>query len=98
MNLIVGTFDQNCWLNCADQFYRRGLIEDNDKINGLQRRQYLGARRLVLDWAITPLQFRDGRIAIEANDQFIAGAARRDKQPNVTGMQKIEAPIGKANA
>lgn len=95
---VVAALYQHARLDPGDQVDRRVLLEDDDEIDGFQRRQHLGARTLVLDRAIGALQPPHRGVAVEAHDQPIAGCARRRQHLDVAGMQDIETAIGEADA
>ena len=73
---VVAAFGQDLRAHAADQFERRVLIEYDDKVDRLQRRQHLGARMGLLHRSPLALQSPHGRIAVEADDEAVALGAR----------------------
>ena len=69
----------------------------HDEIDRLQRRQHFGARALVLHRTALALQPLHRGIAVQADDQPVAGAARRGQHLDVAGMQDVETAIGEAD-
>src|SRR6202048_1791733 len=94
---IVRALYQCARLDLRDQLDRRVFLEDHDEIDRFQRRQYFGAGTLVLNRTPVALQPLHRSIAVQADDQPVAGATRRGQYLDVTGMQNIETPVGEAN-
>src|SRR5450631_1787722 len=94
---IVPALDQYARLDLGDQPDRRVFLEDDDEIDRFQCRQYFGAGTLVLHRTPVALQPLRRSIAVQADDQPVAGATRRGQYLDVTGMQNIETPVGESN-
>jgi hypothetical protein len=95
---VIAALDQHARRDAGDQVDRRVLLEDHDEIDGFERGQHFGTCLLVLDRTIRALQPPHRGVAVEADDQAIAGGARRGQHLDVAGMQDVEAAIGEANA
>src|SRR6185437_14648454 len=72
--------------------------EDGHEIDGLERREYLGAGLLMLHGPSLALQPLHRGVTVEADDQPVAGAARGRQHLDMTGMQDVETAIGEAYA
>src|SRR5579859_982534 len=94
---IVAAFHQYARLDRGDQFDRGILFEDHHQIDSLQRRQHFGARALILHRTAITLQPPYRCVAVETDDQPIAGAPRRGQDLDVAGMQDVETTIGEAD-
>src|SRR3984957_20517044 len=94
---VVAALDQYARLDLRDQFDRRILRKHNHEIDRLQRRQHFRPRALVLKRALLALQPLHRCIAVQADDQPVAGAARRGQDLDVTGMQNIETAVGESD-
>src|SRR5260221_13073644 len=94
---IVSALHQHAWLDLRDQFDRGVFIKDHNKIDRLQRRQHFRPRALVLNRAPLALQPLCRGVAVQADDQAIAGAARPGQNLDVAGMQNIEATVGESD-
>src|SRR4051812_48395256 len=94
---VVATLHQYARPDPGDQIEWRVLFKDDDKIDRLQRRQHFGPRALVLHRTILTLEPLHRSVAVEADDQPIAGAARRGQNLDVTGMQDVETAVGEAD-
>lgn len=95
---VVAALHQNARRDARDQVDRRVLLEDHDEVDGFECGQHFGTRALVLDRAIRALQPPHRGVAVEADDQPVAGGARRGQNLDVAGMQDVEAAIGEADA
>src|SRR6478736_6399917 len=95
---VVAALDQHARRHLRDQADRRVLLEDRDEIDRLQRRQHFGPRPLVLNRAPLAFQSFHRGIAVETDDQAVAGAARGRQHLDVAGMQDVEAAIGEPYA
>src|SRR5262245_47448611 len=98
LDTIVGTLDQHLRPYPPDQFQGRVLLEDDDYIDRFEPRQHLGARLLRLHRPAFALEARDRGVTVEADNQPVTGAARLCEQPDMAGMQEIEAAVGEADA
>ena len=70
----------------------------DDEIDGLERRQHFGARVHLLHRPPSPFKRRSRSVAVEADDEPVAGGARLGQELDVAGVQEIEAAIGEADA
>ncbi|CUU16974.1 hypothetical protein CDS [Bradyrhizobium sp.] len=95
---VVATLHQRARLDPGDQIDRRILLEEDDEVDGFERREHFRTRTFVLNRAIGALQPPHRGIAVEADDQAIAGSARRGQHLDVAGMQDVKAAIGEADA
>src|SRR3954468_4292544 len=95
---VIAPLDQRTRLDAGDQVDRRIFIENNDEIDGFERRQHFRTRSLVLNGAIGALQPPYRSVAVQPHDQAVAGGARRCQHLDVAGMQDVEAAIGEADA
>ena len=94
---VVAALYQYAGLDPRDQLDRRVLLEDDDEIDRLQRRQYFGAGTLVLNRAPLALQPLHRCVAVQSDDQAVAGATGRGQYLDVTGMQDIETAVGESD-
>jgi len=72
------------------------LLKNDNEIDCLQRRQYFRPRTLVLNRAPRAFSRLAEASLFQADDQAIAGAARRGQNLDVAGMQNIEAAVGES--
>src|ERR1700733_1280100 len=94
---IVPALYQHAWLDPRDQLDRRVFFKSNDQVDRLQRRQHFRARALVLYRTAVALEALHGCIAVQPDDQPVAGAARRGQHLDVTRMQNIKTAIGESD-
>ena len=92
--VVVAALDQDRRLDALDQFFRRILVEDNHKIDRLKRRQHFGTRLHRLNRAPGAFKPCHRGVAIQTQHKAVASPARAGQQPDVAGMQQIEAAIG----
>ena len=95
---VVAALHQHAGLDLRDQLDWRVFLEDHDKIDRLKRRQHLGARALVLNRAPVALQPPHRCVAVQTDDQPIAGAARGGQHLDMAGMQNVETAVGESDA
>src|SRR5258708_16642273 len=93
---VVPALHQHARPDLRDQFDRRVFLKDDNEIDRLQRRQHFRPRALVLNRAPLALQPLCRGVAVQADDQAIAGAARPGQNLDVAGMQNIEAAVGES--
>ena len=96
--LVVAAFGQHLGAHAAEQLQRRVLIEHDHEIDRLERGEHLGARMHLLHRPPVALQALDRRIAVETDDEPVAGGTRLRQELDVAGMQEIEAAVGEADA
>src|SRR5271165_7680172 len=94
---VVGALDQQLWPDRLNKLQRGIFFEDNDQIDGGQRRQYFGAGPFRLDRASRSLQPRRRAVAVETDDEPIAGCLGLPEQPDMAGMQQVETAVGEAD-
>src|SRR5258707_9042744 len=100
-NLVSGpvaTFDENVREQGGDDALRRQVVEDHDGVNTLQRGENLRAFTLRNHRAALAFELFHAGVAIQADDQRVAEAARALQAANVAGMQQIEAAVGEHHA
>src|SRR4051794_38972274 len=91
---IVATRHQHARPDLRDQLDRRGFSAYDGEIDRLQRRQHFRARALRLHRTALALQPAHRGIAVETDNQPVAGATRRGQYPDVAGMQDVETAVG----
>src|SRR5262249_30987813 len=94
---VIRSFDEDPGLHTVDEFERRVLIEDDDEIDGFKRRKHLPPSLLMLNRAPFAFEARHRGIAVEPDDEPVAGGARLSQKLHVPGMQEIETTIGEAD-
>ena len=90
---IICPFDEHVGTNSLDEPQGIVLSENHHTVDAAERSQYHSARRFILDGQMVTFQARDRIVAVEPDNQTIAGLARLFEQRYVTGMQKVEASI-----
>ena len=83
---VVAALDQRARLDAGDQVDRRVLLEDDDEVDGFERREHFRTRPFVLNRAIGALQPPHRGVAVEPHDQAVAGGTRRGQHLDVAGM------------
>ena len=73
-------------------------VENDDSINGFQGREDFRALKFRDNWSTLAFQLADARITIEPDDQNITELAGKLQRANMTGMEQVEAAIGKYDA
>ena len=95
---VVRAFDQEVRAELRHQREGRILLEDANEIDGGKAGEHGSARRLGLHRAACALEPPDARVAVEADDEPVAGRAGLLEQVDVAGMEEIEAAVGEADA
>src|SRR4029077_3756905 len=94
---IVATLHQHARPDRGDQPDRRVFREDHDEIDRFECGENFRSRPLVLDWTTLAFQPHARSVAVEANDQAIAGGTCRGQNLDVAGMQDIETAVGETD-
>jgi len=81
-----------------DNFARRGLIEDDHRVDAFERRQNFRALAFRQNWTTRAFQFADAAITVETDDQGVAKLPCRFERANVSGVQEVETAIGENHA
>ena len=77
----------------ADQVDRGGGVEDDDAVDHPERRDNLGAGGFALHRTARALQSAHRAIAVQADDEQVAGGARPGEIADMAGMEEIEATV-----
>jgi hypothetical protein len=77
----------------GQQAFWRQVVKRNYKINTFQRRENFHSFFKGHNWPGTSLQRADGRVAIHADDQKIAGGFARQEASDVADMNQVETPV-----
>src|SRR5436190_7910928 len=72
---VVATFGQDLGTHAPDQLERRILIENDDEIDRLERRQHFGPRVHLLKWPALAFQTSHRGVAVETDDESVARGA-----------------------
>src|SRR5690242_10683490 len=95
---IIGTLDEHRRPHPFDQFQRRVLVENDDKIDRFERCEHFGASLDWVDRTAFAFQPRGGCVAVKTDHEPIASGAGFGQQLDVTAMQQIEAAVGEPDA
>lgn len=94
---IIRALDQHVRFKGFDLFERRIFLEDHHEIDMSDRCHDRSARGFGLHRPALALQAANRRIAVQADDQSVAGRAGLGQQRNMSGVQQIEATVGVAD-
>src|SRR3981081_764628 len=100
-NLVSGpvaTFDEHVGKQSGDDALRRQIVESHYTINALERSENFCAFALRNHGATHAFELSDAGVAVQADDEGIAEAARVLQAADVAGMQQIKAAIGEHHA
>ncbi len=98
VGIVVAAFDDDIGADGDDEFKRRGLVEDDDSIDGGKSGQDAGALGLADDRTIRAFEAADGCVAVDGDDEPVAEATSLLEQCDVADVQQIEAAVGKDDA
>ena len=89
----VGAFDEHIRLKAGNHLMRRVLVEDDDGVDAVERRENLGALALGSDRPAAAFDRPNGAIGIQPDNERVAQGAGLPQIPDVAGMQEIEDPV-----
>src|ERR1700744_3763174 len=73
---VIGALDQHRRPNPLDQFERRLLLEDDDEVDGLERREDFGTCLGGVNRTAIALEPSSRKIAVQTNYQAVTSGAR----------------------
>src|SRR6266478_6067030 len=94
----VATLDENVGKQSGDDALRRQIVEDHDGVNALQRGENFRAFALRNHRAPLAFELIDAGVAVQADDERVAEAARLLQAADVARMQQIKAAVGEDDA
>ncbi len=94
----VAAFDQHVGQKGFDEVQRSVVIEEDDGIHYFEGGQGVGARLLVIDGAVWPLEAVHRGAAVQAYHQAVAQVARLREVVDMAVVQQVEATVGKHDA
>src|SRR4051794_33305385 len=90
---VIAAFYQYARLDFCNELYRSVLLEDHDKVDGFQRSQHFRTSNVVLNRTPIALQSLHRCVAIQADNEAVAGGARRGQDLHVTRMEDVETTV-----
>src|SRR3954469_3505716 len=90
---VIAAFYQYARLDFRNELYRSVLLEDHDKVDGFQRSQNFRTSTVVLNRTPIALQSLHRCVAIQADNEAVAGGARRGQDLDVTRMEDVETTV-----
>src|SRR5262249_2231350 len=94
---VISALDEELRPDRSNELDRRVFLEDDYQVDRSKRCEHSGAFRLALDGTARPLDARCRRVAVETDTEPIARRLRLTEHRYMTGMQQVEAPVGKAD-
>src|ERR1051326_1535290 len=89
----IGSFDKDVREDCGDQFARRVLIEERNRVDGGESAGKFGPVVLVYEWTCGTFDPLYARIRVQRQDQDVAERSRAFKKPYVAGMENVVAAV-----
>ena len=90
----VRALDEHLRQNLRDQFARRILVKQGDRIDGLQRQGDFDALILVQQRPERPLHAPHAGIRVQGEDQNVAHGAAPFEQPDMARVKQVVAAVG----
>ena len=97
VDAVVGALHQHVGPQRLDQLERRVLVEQHHQIHRCQRRHHRRPRRLVLQRPCRSLQPLHRGVGVQGDDQPVAACPCLGQQPDMAGVDQVEAAIGEAD-
>ena len=95
---VVATLDDHVGPKCLDELERRVLVEQRDRIDGLEGRDHIDTFPLAPDRTIRPLEAANRGVTVHANDQGVATLAGTDEDVDVARVQQVEHAVREYDA
>lgn len=93
----VGPLDEDVGLDEADDLGGSVLVEDDDRVDAVERRKHFCSFMLWRNWTARSFVTSHRRIGIQSDDEHVAEMSRVLQVADVAGMEKIEDAVGKDN-
>lgn len=89
----VRSFYEDVGYDCGDEFTRRVFVEENDSVNGFERKDSIGSLAFRHDragWAFEP---PNACVGVECENEDVTERTGLLEQPDVSGMQQVVAAV-----
>ena len=94
----IATFGENVREERGNHAARRGIVEDDDGIDALERGEDFRALALGQHGTARAFQLANAGITVESDDEHVAHGPREFEAANVAGVKQVEAAIGENDA